>query len=74
MLVWNRHSVDRLTLARFAAMEHVLVAPRERAGGMVDWVLEKSGLVRRVAVQASTFLIVPYLLAGTTQVRRFRNV
>ena len=31
-LVWNRHSVERLTLTRFAAMEHVLVAPRERAG------------------------------------------
>ena len=48
-LVWNRHSVERLTLTRFAAMEHVLVAPRE------------------VAVQASTFLIVPYLLTGTTR-------
>ena len=49
-------------------MEHVLVAPRERAGGIVDSVLEKSGLVRRVAVQASTFLIVPYLLTGTTRI------
>jgi len=41
-LVWNRHSVERLTLTRFAAMEHVLVAPRERAGGIVDLVLEKT--------------------------------
>jgi DNA-binding transcriptional LysR family regulator len=67
-LVWNRHSVERLTLTRFAAMEHVLVAPRERAGGIVDLVLEKNGLARRVAVQASTFLIVPYLLTGTTRI------
>jgi len=67
-LVWNRHKVDRLTLTRFAAMEHVLVAPRERAGGIVDAVLEKIGLARRVAVQASSFLIVPYLLTGTTRI------
>jgi DNA-binding transcriptional LysR family regulator len=49
-------------------MEHVLVAPRERAGGIVDLVLEKKGLVRRVAAQASTFLIVPYSLTGTTRI------
>jgi hypothetical protein len=49
-------------------MEHVLVAPRERAGGIVDAVLEKNGLSRRVAVQASTFPIVPYLLIGTTRI------
>jgi DNA-binding transcriptional LysR family regulator len=67
-LVWNRHPSRRLTLAGFAAMEHVLVAPRERAGGIVDTVLEKNGLSRRVAVQASTFLLVPYLLTGTTRI------
>ena len=49
-------------------MEHVLVAPRERAGDIVDSVLEKNGLSRRVAVQAPTFLIVPYLLIGTTRI------
>jgi len=67
-LVWNQHPSRRLTLAGFAAMEHVLVAPRERAGGIVDTVLEKNGLSRRVAVQASTFLLVPYLLTGTTRI------
>ena len=67
-VVWSRHSAHRLTLSVFAAMEHVLVAPRERAGGIVDAVLEKNGLSRRVAVQASTFLIVPYLLIGTTRI------
>ena len=67
-VVWSRHPAHRLTLSAFAAMEHVLVAPRERAGGIVDAVLEKNGLSRRVAVQASTFLIVPYLLIGTTRI------
>ena len=67
-LVWSRHPSHRLTLPAFAAIEHVLVAPRERAGGIVDSVLEKNGLSRRVAVQAPTFLIVPYLLIGTTRI------
>jgi len=67
-VVWNRHPARRLTLAGFGAMEHVLVAPRERAGGVVDAVLEKHGLSRRVAVQASTFLLVPYLLVGTPRI------
>jgi DNA-binding transcriptional LysR family regulator len=67
-VVWSRHPSHRLTLSAFATMEHVLVAPRERAGGIVDSVLEKNGLSRRVAVQAPTFLIVPYLLIGTTRI------
>lgn len=67
-VVWSRHPSQRLTLSSFAKMEHVLVAPRERAGGIVDSVLERNGLSRRVAVQAATFLIVPYLLIGTTRI------
>lgn len=49
-------------------MEHVLVAPHECAGGIVDSVLEKNGLSHRVGVQAPTFLLVPYLLIGTTRI------
>ncbi len=67
-VVWSRHPARRLTLSSFASLEHVLVAPRERAGGIVDAVLERNGQSRRVAVQASTFLIVPYLLIGTTRI------
>jgi DNA-binding transcriptional LysR family regulator len=67
-LVWNEHPAQRLTLAGFAAMEHVLVAPRERPGGVVDAVLEQNRSSRRVAVQASTFLLVPYLLIGTQRI------
>ena len=67
-LVWTEHAAKRLTLSGFAAMEHVLVAPRERPGGIVDEVLERNKLSRRVAVQASTFLLVPYLLVGTQRI------
>lgn len=67
-LLWREHAAQRLTLPGFAGMEHVLVAPRERPGGIVDEVLEKNQLSRRVAVQASTFLLVPYLLVGTRRI------
>ena len=67
-LVWKVHPAQSLTLAAFAAMAHVLVAPRERPGGIVDQVLEENVLSRRVAVQASTFLLMPYLLAGTQRI------
>jgi DNA-binding transcriptional LysR family regulator len=67
-VVWREHSARRLTLSGFAGMEHVLVAPRERAGGIVDSVLEKNRLSRRVAVQVPTFLLVPYLLAGSKRI------
>jgi DNA-binding transcriptional LysR family regulator len=67
-VVWRGHPHRRLTLARFAAMEHVLVAPSERPGGVVDEVLAEHGLARRIAVQVSTFLGLPYVLAGTERV------
>lgn len=67
-VVWEGSDTRRLTPASYAAMEHVLVAPRETDGGVVDSVLEKAGLRRRVAVQASTFLLLPWLLEGTTRI------
>lgn len=67
-LLWNDHPAQRLTLPAFAAMEHVLVAPGERPGGIVDEVLAEDNLSRRVAVQASTFLLIPYLLAETQRI------
>lgn len=67
-VVWKRHPCRRLTPARFAAMDHILVAPREREGGVVDEVLAQKGLARRVALQVSTFLIVPYALVGTERI------
>jgi LysR family transcriptional regulator, nod-box dependent transcriptional activator len=67
-VVWRDHPLRRLTAARFAAMDHVLVAPRERAGGIVDDVLAVHGLTRRVVVQVPTFLVVPYLIGGTERI------
>lgn len=67
-IVWDRNPARSLTPARFAAMEHVLVAPRERAGGIVDVVLEENGLTRRVAVQVPTFLLLPHILIGTQRI------
>jgi len=67
-IVWAKNPIRSLTPARFAGMEHVLVAPRERAGGIVDVVLEEKGLTRRVAVQVPTFLLLPHMLIGTQRI------
>jgi hypothetical protein len=50
-VVWRKHPCRRLTRARFAGLEHVLVAPGERRGGVVDKILADRQLARRVAVQ-----------------------
>jgi DNA-binding transcriptional LysR family regulator len=67
-VVWSEHAVRRLTLARYVALEHVLVAPGERPGGLVDRVLAEQGLARRVSVRVPTFASVPYLLLGTQRI------
>src|SRR5262249_58468334 len=61
-VAWTEHAAKRLTLSGFAAMEHVLVAPRERPGGIVDEVLERNKLSRRVAGEAAAFLFLPSFL------------
>jgi len=67
-IVWEKNSVRSLAPERYAAMEHILVAPRERAGGIVDAVLQERNLTRRVAVQVSTFLMLPHFLVGTQRI------
>ncbi|HVP29275.1 MAG TPA: LysR family transcriptional regulator [Myxococcota bacterium] len=67
-LVWKGHRLPQLTAARFAELEHVLIAPREREGGVVDEVLARRGVARRVAVQVPTFLVLPYVLVGTRRI------
>lgn len=67
-VLWNKHPCRRLTAASFAAMEHVLVAPRERPGGIVDEILARHGLTRRIGVQLTTFLMVPHILIGTERI------
>jgi DNA-binding transcriptional LysR family regulator len=67
-VVWSEHPVRRLTLPRYVQLDHVLVAPGERPGGIVDRALAERGLARRVSVRVPTFLSVPYLLLGTQRI------
>ena len=55
----------RMTLARFAAARHALVAPRGQPGGMVDELLREHGLERRVAYMTPSFLAAPFVVAAT---------
>lgn len=48
----------KLTAVRFAALEHVQIAPRGRAGGVIEEQLAAQGLTRRVA------RAVPYFVAA----------
>jgi DNA-binding transcriptional LysR family regulator len=55
----------RLTLARFAAAKHVLIAPRGRPGGPIDDALAARGLERHIAVGVPHFLAAPHIVAET---------
>jgi DNA-binding transcriptional LysR family regulator len=57
-----------LDLARYTAMGHVLVAPRELPSAVVDEVLARRRLQRRVAIQVPTFFVVPDAILGTPYV------
>lgn len=53
----------RLSLDDFAALPHLLVAPRgEEGGGAVDQALAKHGKKRRIALQTPHFLVAPHAL------------
>lgn len=54
-----------LSLARFVALSHVLIAPSGEGGGAVDTALEQLGLTRRIAVRTHTFLSAPLIVART---------
>jgi len=56
------------SLERFAAMEHVLVAPRFQPGSVVDHALAERGLERRVARVVPYFLAALHLVAGSDYV------
>ncbi len=55
----------RMTLPRYAAASHVLVAPRGTPGSLVDDQLATTGRTRRIAVAVPHFLVVPYVVAAT---------
>ncbi len=55
----------RLTLERFAAASHALVAPTGQPGGIVEDALAKHGLSRRIAFTTPSFLVAPQVVAAT---------
>jgi DNA-binding transcriptional LysR family regulator len=55
----------KLTLARFAAASHALIAPRGAGGSFVDEALARLGLSRHVAVTVPHFLVAPHLVVGS---------
>jgi DNA-binding transcriptional LysR family regulator len=55
----------KLTLRRFAAARHALVAPRGQPGGIVDDLLESHGLSRRIVFTTPSFLVAPQVAAAT---------
>jgi DNA-binding transcriptional LysR family regulator len=55
----------RLSLATFVELSHVLIAPRGEPGGPVERALAERGLSRHVAVETSSFLAAPVLVAET---------
>lgn len=57
-----------LTVERYAALRHLLVAPRGVPHGVVDVRLEALGLRRRVARTVSNFLVAPHLVAQSDDV------
>jgi DNA-binding transcriptional LysR family regulator len=61
----NPLSRGRLSLERFAAARHVLIAPRGQPRGVVDDMLEAHGLSRRVAFATPSFLVAPEIVART---------
>jgi DNA-binding transcriptional LysR family regulator len=58
----------KLTAERYAALDHVLVAPRGAPHGIVDVYLERLGLRRRIARTISSFEVAPHMIGGTDYV------
>jgi len=59
---------ETLTLDRFAALAHLLVAPNGSPTGLVDRLLAERGLARRVARTSPSFLDVALLVSETDYV------
>lgn len=55
----------KLTLARYLAASHVLIAPRGTEGGIIDDALARIKRKRRVAIMVPQFLIAPHLVTNS---------
>jgi DNA-binding transcriptional LysR family regulator len=56
---------NKLTLETYLGLGHVLVAPSGTSGSYVDTELQRRGLTRRIALQVSSFLVAPLVVAET---------
>ncbi len=56
----------RLTLDQYLAARHVVVTPWNESRGVVDYVLDRLGLARQVAVQLPSVLAAPFAIAEST--------
>jgi DNA-binding transcriptional LysR family regulator len=54
---------SKLSLAALCETPHVFVSPSDAAQGVVDEVLAKTGLRRRVALRVQSFLVAPLVVA-----------
>jgi DNA-binding transcriptional LysR family regulator len=52
-----------LTLAQFAALTHLQIAPNGRAGSLIDDLLAAEGLSRQVVMSVASTLVIPMLVA-----------
>ena len=55
----------KLTLARYVAASHALIAPRGAEGGIIDDALARIKRKRRVAFTVPHFLVAPHLVANS---------
>ena len=55
----------RLSLEKYLAERHVVIAPSGTSGSMVDTALAQRGLARRIALRVTNFLIVPVVVCET---------
>jgi DNA-binding transcriptional LysR family regulator len=58
-------ATGKLTLDRFCALSHLLIAPRGNPGGAVDDALAKLGRRRHVAVSVPHFLVAPHVIVAS---------
>lgn len=56
---------DKLSLAQYLKLRHVVVAPSGTTGSLVDTELERRGHTRRIALRVSNFLIAPIVVCQT---------
>lgn len=63
----------RMTLARYCAAAHLLVAPRSQPGSFVDDALAELGKSRRIALAVPHFLVVPHIIAASDLVATLAN-